>query len=369
MKCRICKREIPDNSLYCNWCGVYQLKRKKQSVTVPNPVQLPSGAWRIQLRKEGISVTDTNRDECIAEAKRRRKQWIEDEAAGLHIPPPPVVTLQSAMEDYIASRKSTRSPNTLRGYKTILDNRFGPFMDTDINSLDTQQMVDYELDKGRAPKTIRNAWGLVASTLNYHKVQFEPPCLPRVPKSERNWLDYNQIISFLSAVRGSPFELPALLALHSLRKSELLGLRPCDYDSSSQVIHVRGALHKVDGAYVRTDLNKNDTSSRDIPVIIPRLTELLKTADMSGEYIVTCTRERLYININSICRKANLPETGVHGLRHSFASLAYHLGWKKQSTMKIGGWRNSTILDEIYTHNADLQADVNTMKDFFVSKT
>ena len=41
---------------------------------------------------------------------------------------------------------------------------------------------------------------------------------------------------------------------------------------------------------------------------------------------------------NRICRKNGLPEIGVHGLRHSFVSLAYHLGWSELTTMQIAGY-------------------------------
>lgn len=30
MKCCSCSREIPENSLYCNWCGKKQVKTKKR---------------------------------------------------------------------------------------------------------------------------------------------------------------------------------------------------------------------------------------------------------------------------------------------------------------------------------------------------
>ena len=80
----------------------------------------------------------------------------------------------------------------------------------------------------------------------------------------------------------------------------------------------------------------------------------------------------MYDHINSACKKVGLPKVGVHGLRHTFASLAYHLDWKKLSTMSQGGWSSSRIVDEVYTHNADLDADVERMRKFYedlVSKT
>ena len=49
MKCCNCSREIPENSLYCNWCGKKQLREKEKKLKIPAPRQLPSGSWTVQL--------------------------------------------------------------------------------------------------------------------------------------------------------------------------------------------------------------------------------------------------------------------------------------------------------------------------------
>ena len=378
MNCRICKRGIPDNSLYCNWCGTYQLNQKTKAVSVPTPKQLPSGKWRIWLDKEKKSVTADTPAECTALAVEYRRNWQEDETAGLHAPPPQVLTLYSVIESYITSREPIRSPATIEGYRDILRNRFKGYMQQDVSTIDFQRMVNDEVSLASA-KTIANAWGLVRPALTYAGISFTQPELPRIVRHERNWLDYNQITLFLSAIEGSPYELPALLALHSLRKSELLALTWADYDREKKLIHVRGALLRTESGYVYSKLNKTDFSARTIPVIIPRLEVLLNniyisklsslsqaSSQICSEPIVAVPRDGIYKAVNQACLCVNLPTVGIHGLRHSFASLAYHLGWKKMSTMAVGGWRNSKVLDAIYTHNADLQTDVQTMTDFFV---
>lgn len=63
----------------------------------------------------------------------------------------------------------------------------------------------------------------------------------------------------------------------------------------------------------------------------------------------------------------------LHGLRHSFASLAYHLRWTEKTTMRLGGWATPDVVHEIYTHLAhqDVDEDVERMKAFYdaVSKS
>lgn len=75
MKCKKCKRAIPENSIYCNWCGVKQIK--DEGTGVPDPKQLPSGSWRIQLKKEGVSITAPSKAECILKAQAARAGYLE----------------------------------------------------------------------------------------------------------------------------------------------------------------------------------------------------------------------------------------------------------------------------------------------------
>ena len=41
MFCKVCKREIPENSIYCNWCGEKQIcgRKKKEEIKIPTPKQ------------------------------------------------------------------------------------------------------------------------------------------------------------------------------------------------------------------------------------------------------------------------------------------------------------------------------------------
>ncbi|MGM9550390.1 MAG: tyrosine-type recombinase/integrase [Faecousia sp.] len=59
---------------------------------------------------------------------------------------------------------------------------------------------------------------------------------------------------------------------------------------------------------------------------------------------------------------------GNHGLRHSFASLAYHLGIPEKIAMEIGGWEDSKVMHDIYTHLAkkDIAKRSQEFSDFFL---
>ena len=77
MKCCNCSRDIPENSLYCNWCGKKQLREKEKKLKIPAPWQLPSGSWTVQLRREGVNVTEPTEEACRTKALAIRAGFIE----------------------------------------------------------------------------------------------------------------------------------------------------------------------------------------------------------------------------------------------------------------------------------------------------
>lgn len=103
-----------------------------------------------------------------------------------------------------------------------------------------------------------------------------------------------------------------------------------------------------------------------IPVI-PPLLEALKAADKTSEYVVPYNGSWLYQRINEICNANGLPLVGVHGLRHSFASLAYHLQIPEKIAMEIGGWSDDGTMRKIYTHLAqkDIADRAQDFRNFF----
>lgn len=255
-------------------------------------------------------------------------------------------------------------------YITIKNNAFAPVMDTDIFSVrNWQSVVNVEAGRGISAKTLQNEWGLVKSVLDKNKIDTSAvSSLPQVVQADLPWLDYEQIKIFLDAVRGDEFELAALFALHSLRRSEVLALTPRHIEND--IIHVSGSVvYDKDYKLVTKKENKNTSSKRDVNIVIPRLFELLTDCNNKGniEPFIKCAPDTLRKHVNRACVSAGLPEVGMHGLRRSFASLAYHLGWSERQTMAMGGWADLGTVHRIYIKLAekDKNADIEKMKAFY----
>ncbi len=315
---------------------------------IPKARQLPSGAWFCRVRIDGqdIAITRNTEKEAVAEAMAV-KAGIKGAAKK-----PKKKALTQAIDNYIDARRNILSPATIRGYRNIQSNRFQSMMHREISDITPEQWqraVNLEAKKVTA-KTLTNSWRFLSSVIAEATGTRITVRLPQVIPAERPWLTPEQIPAFVEAVKGDKAEIPALLALSSLRRSEIVGLRWSDVDLKKGVLMINGSAvpdenHKI--IYKRE--TKNATSRRVVP-IIPPLQTALENASPRGEYVITFHPATIMNQVNRICEKNGLPKVGLHGLRHSFASLAYHLGMPEKVAMEIGGWADDQTMHKIYTH-------------------
>lgn len=347
MVCKNCKREIDDDSIFCKWCGEKQIRerRKKGEVKVPKPRQLADGRWFAQVMIDGErhNVYGNTIAEYETNARALKQGLIKAKKN------PKPKTLTSAIDDYIDGKKGVISPETVRGYRVVQRNRFPELMQMDIykiSSKDVQNAIN-EASKTLAPKTIKNAWGLLHPILKDSGIDVR---LPQMVQKERPFLDPEQIKTFCAAVEGTDIEVPALMALLSLRRSEIFGLEWADIDLEKDVIHVRQTMvYDENGKKVLKKTTKNVTSRRDVPILIEQLRAALEKSRSDGR-IMTMAPNTLYRKINKVCEKYGLPLVGIHGLRHSYASLSASLGIPINVSMRIGGWSNDATMKRIYIH-------------------
>jgi integrase len=347
--------------MYCNWCGHKQIT-ESNDVRIPSP-RHKGNKWfsQVVVGDNRVYVSADSEEEYYAKARAAKTRQIEIKKS------PAKMTLGEAIDRYIKDNDSVLSPSTINCYKSYRKTRFTAYMDKQTDSINFQSMVNAEA-KIVSAKTVHNAWRLVTASLNNLSLSVPKINLPQKSKSIRPWLDYEQIVQFTDAIYGKPWEMGALLALHGLRRSEILHLSADDVDLDSGIIHVRGASVIGEGNKLTDKVtNKTKASTRDVHIVMPRLTELLRGKE--GRLITTAPTT-LYGLINSLCEKKGLPKVGVHGLRHSFASLAYHLNWSEATTMREGGWSNPQTVHNIYTHlaNADANADIGRMSEFYADK-
>lgn len=314
---------------------------------VPSPKKLQSGNYNIYLRLggENISITRNTAKECTQAAQLVKAEYMSGKRKAVT---GGSMTLYNAIDKYIQA-KALLSPSTIRGYRVIQKKYFQDVSDKPLRNIDWQTAINKEAER-LAPKTVINAWRFISSVLKFNGYPVPEVTLPQKIKEERPFLDYDQIIKFMDAIKGKDFEPAALLALHTLRRSEILALKYEDiYDG---IIHVRGAaVLDENGTMKIKKQNKTYESTRDIPIMIPRLSEVIQ--GRTGA-VYTNRPNTLYSVINIVCEEQGLPKVGVHGLRHSAASLMLSdkVGMSEVEVCEIGGWSDYRTVHEIYLHVA-----------------
>lgn len=320
----------------------------------PTATKLPSGRWRAQVTINGVrySVTkDTKRE--AESAALMLKLSPKKKASG--------ITYRQAIDNYLRKYEKELSPSTIKGYRDIQRARFRSLMDLPINiDIDMQRIINNE---PVAPKTLKNAYGLISTVLR--DLGVEPPKVryPKEVKKERPFLDIDQIKQFCKVIEGDPYELPYLLCLHSLRRSEMLALRKRQVKDG--VIHVEGSIVLSENGLVFQHSNKTAASVRDIPIFIPRTEELINNCPVKkgpNDFLCPFTVNGMDKHLRTILRHSGLPVGGFHMLRHSFASLCYFAGVSELTAMKLGGWSEFRTMRQIYTHLAEQQEKADVAK-------
>ena len=358
----------------------------------PKPRKLPSGSWFIQLRLGGqsIPITEPTEKLCTQRAQLvkaehlagKRQQKIED--ANL--------TLARAIELYCEDRSNSLSPATIRKYYNIKKNHFRDIMGKRLDRITDRQWqrsVNAMLAR-YAPITVDRSVGMVktvvlASAVNFPAVAVGWASAQKAKDADKcQFLEPDEILIFVREAARTPYAVPLLLALSSLRIAEIDGLNWSDIVTASPVgtdahtgpeytVRVRRVrIQDKDGNWILKAGAKTEGSVRDVPVFIPELQAALDRERKPEGKLMTTTQEALRRACKRVCAAAGVPCPGVHGLRHSFASLCAsdQLQIPMHVSQKIGGWENDKVMREIYTHVArsDVAACVSRLKSFYANE-
>lgn len=146
-----------------------------------------------------------------------------------------------------------------------------------------------------------------------------------------------------------------LVAMTGLRFSEALAITPKDFDFEKQILNIDKTWdYKYGAGFVPT---KNPSSVRKIPIDFKTAMQFgTLTKDLpvdepifveKGKNIYNATaNERLARH----CKRAGVSEIGIHGLRHTHASLLLFQGVSIASVSKRLGHANMTTTQNTYLH-------------------
>ena len=259
-------------------------------------------------------------------------------------------TFSACLERYINDRDGIVSPSTIRGYKSIqevLKKDFADFCALSLASIsrqDIQKVITDLQSKDKSGKYIKNIHGLISGVLIANDYPSPKVSLPSSKAKHVYEPSKDDIHRTLMAAHGTDMEIPILLGIHGLRRSEICALRyPEDFEG--KVIHVRHAIVYGEKNVVSEKATKTDGSDRLVPLSDDCYQKIVKQGYVTHKTLAAITQA-----FTRLLARNGIPKYRFHDLRHFFASYMHENGFSDAQIMKMGGWKTDAVMKNIYRY-------------------
>lgn len=277
------------------------------------------------------------------------------------------------------------SPCTVHGYSSIIHNHLcpilGPIPLRELTTAQIQEYLNSKLCGGLCANTVRKHQALLHNALE-NAVRRE--ILPRNAASQaatppetapvHHFYDSETMMRLFCAVRDTSMEPVVKLAGYlGLRRGEICGLKWCNVDRKAKVITIAEARTAVNGRSVDKS-TKNKSSIRrlgygdlaDMEELMGRLwrqrrREMARMGDRYDDkgFVICHDGGRPYqpdylsARLQRILKDNDLPYITLHGLRHSFASIAHSRAVPLFDISRALGHSSSATTTKVYMHLFD----------------
>lgn len=313
--------------------------------------KLPSGNYRVNLyigkdpdgkRKYKSFTAETKK---AAEYKAAQYNIERKENANCKL------TLHSAIERYIESKRNILSPSTVRGYYIVLKNYCPDLMCRsvgEINQFDVQLAMN-EMAAQYSPKSCRNAHGLISAALKMYRPELNLyTTLPQRRKREIYVPDNEEIEQIYKLTIGTVNEIPVFLAAEcGLRASEIGGLTVENVTPTH--IYIKQALVIGDDNKEHYKQPKSNSGYRKVP-ISTEVYEYLISNSANGR--ICDKKTALICNSWNKFRDKNKLDKNLtfHALRHHYASKCILLGIPQKYIAELMGHSSTAMIEQVYQH-------------------
>lgn len=278
--------------------------------------RLPSGSWRClvycgrdengkQIRK---SFTGPDKRRVMAEATA-----YANEHRTVRRP----VTVGECIDSFLDARKSSLSPSTYRGYRSIqraLSNASEAILTRsayDLSAEDIQRAADGWLAAGKSVKTVANRLGLISPALAAVGGHLPPVSLPQRLEPELHIPDPDDVRTLMTSISGELWVCLMLAVCGPLRRGEICALTMDDIDARRDVIHVHHSVAYMDGG--GTTEKPPKTRAGDRYILMPH--EVVEAIVAQG-YVTRWNPRQLYYYFKRALSDAGLEDFRLHDLRH-----------------------------------------------------
>ena len=232
-----------------------------------------------------------------------------------------------------------RAESTLYAYRNMARCHVLPALGriplAELTPLRIQGYLNEKMNQGLSPNTVIKHYVMLTTALGMavrlemlERSPMDRVTPPKKKEARFSFYSPEQLQLLFSAVSGTMMELPVKLAAYlGLRRSEICGLRWENVDLEAGLLSIREVRTEVGGSVVLKS-PKTRTSARRLGI--------------TGLQ-----------DLQQVLRREGLPKISLHGLRHSFASVANSQGVPMFDISRTLGHSSMTVTSNIYTHLFD----------------
>ena len=243
----------------------------------------------------------------------------------------------------------------------------------ELTPLRIQGYLYEKMNQGLSPNTVIKHYVMLTTALGMavrlemlERSPMDRVTPPKKKEARFSFYSPEQLQLLFSAVSGTMMELPVKLAAYlGLRRSEICGLRWENVDLEAGLLSIREVRTEVGGSVVlkspktRTSARRlGITGLQDLQQVLRRAWERRRSDDPK-EWVVLRQDgappkpDQLTRDLLTVVRRQGLPKISLHGLRHSFASVANSQGVPMFDISRTLGHSSMTVTSNIYTHLFD----------------
>lgn len=281
--------------------------------------------------------------------------------------------------------KPARSASTVHGYCMIIRNHLSPVLGAvplnRLTAAQVQQYLNRMQAEGLCANTVRKHYMLLHNALEHARKQdmvvrnvSEHVTLPSASDPTHHFYDSETMAKLFEILAGTSMEPVVKLAGYlGLRRAEICGLKWNHVDREQKIITIAEARTTVNGRPVNKSA-KNRSSIRrlgyagiaDMEELMERLwrqrkdeMERLGDGYEDGGYVICHNGGRPYQadylsnRLQRVLSKTGLPYVTLHGLRHSFASIANSRNVPLFGISRALGHSTTATTSRIYMHLFD----------------
>lgn len=352
MNCKKCKKEIPEYSAYCLWCGAPQKKPKKAKL-----YQRPDGLFEKIISVNGKRIAFRAKTEKEVYRKILEYQETADRLAQAGRP------FAQVAQEWRDEAWDKLAYNTLKSYKPAFQRAVEEFGDTGIRTITPKRIDEFIrsfASQGYAKKTVTTQLLILGLIMRYATVNGDtdtnPAASVRIPSGlakRKVTIPSDEDLQIVRDCCHAPFGLFAYFLLYTgCRRGEALALQYRDVDFDRKLITIQKSVY-YDNNKPHLKLPKTKAGIREI-VLLDRLADKLP-GGRPEDYLFPGPAGGLMTQSQFDAMWAEyLRHTGLqihpHQLRHAYATALHEAGISVKDAQTLLGHADVGTTQNIYTH-------------------